>query len=50
MSDKKLSKEISLKKKTSRKNFSDKKLEKEFDLEKAKEIIYKEMGNLKDKK
>jgi hypothetical protein len=50
MSDKKQSKEILLKKKTSRKKISDKKLAKEFDIEKAKEIIYKEMGYLKDKR
>jgi len=49
MSDKKSSKDTLLKKKTSRKKRAISKIDKEIDVEKVKELIQKEMANLKDK-
>jgi hypothetical protein len=49
MSDKKPSKEILLKKKSSRKKRAISKIDKEVDIEKVKELIHKEMAELKDK-
>jgi hypothetical protein len=49
MSDKKPSKDTLLKKKSSRKKRAVSKIDKEIDIEKVKELILREMTNLKDK-
>jgi hypothetical protein len=49
MSDKKPSKETLLKKKSSRKKRAVSKMDKEVDIEKVKELIQKEMTNLKER-
>lgn len=49
MSDKKPSKDTLLKKKSSRKKRAVSKIDKEVDIEKVKELIQKEMTNLKDR-